>query len=1097
MGVKGLWRLLLPIGRRISLETLEGQILAVDASIWMTQFLKAMRDSTTGKVAPAAHLQGLLRRLCRLHFYGIRAVLVLDGPTPALKLRELNDRRKRRDDWFAQHDQAALQRLAKRLLAEQLQKHKQQQQKSSASNKERTTPTNTSTTSNGPSAAFAEDFDPGGNHSHHDNDGSGVNGVESTTRSTAKSDSRTSTTTSPSPEQQPEQPPQTSAEDEAAILAAIQEDLVVEQNTQEIQQRERNDFDAPFDGGSSCESEEEPTKQRTRQQQQQQHGTTHSNPPMGAPKSRRRRQNRGRRGKKTFTEYGLEVEEDVSRISSLPHTDRKDAIEQVKRQQRLQSRQEYMPAAASPDQFSLVQLQNFLKSSQFNLDIARMATMAAASNNTGSSMDPQSQGKPEQAPHSIGLSPINHGTGHSGLMASDRTVHISLIREADEGTNNSSNNAHSIRGRGGATSRTTSRNNPQSLIHQASKNDSNISPPHTKQESKSMAKDQDSSSSTSDEEVEWQDVPEDSSHAPPENGNNGLAIPSKKATDTNSGSHPSSHDEEGEEEEATANKTVLVPSRHRTVLEIQDDDDSSHESSNSRNVGGYLSGPRPDHRNEQERQDHALAKALQEMEDSNAAQQEQFAQDSASIDPNEKKESTNETAVGANSMQLLTSDKDSRNGKEEDDDDDDDRKPAAKPDIVNVEDSSNSEDDSNIDWQDGDAKGLAEENETESIDWQDGDANVPAENETKDTLIATHPTTNDETRAMKKAVDTSAPQLLELTDSTSRPVEESALSGNKDLAPSRELFNSESTGVSSQSSLGLSQVMHRPESSNSPVLENDFGDPDVNVFGGRGENGGGESGGGTSPEEKERQSLERQAVLQRAQATASSLADWAGRAFRRAVKEIGVSEGDTEPQSKRDEPAGMTDDVGAMELDGAESEDDPIEVLFTKSHPKAPPQSKKSNEPPKDSRSSATRMSRDDQYAFLADFTSTDKTELSDDLLRQWESERIQREQDVDTVTDEMKQEVMQLLRLFGVPYIEAPAEAEAQCAALEALGLVDGIVTEDSDVFVFGGKKVYKNVFEEKHYAEAYMANDAEKEMDLNRNGLVALALLLGSDYT
>ena len=114
MGVKGLWRLLLPIGRRISIETLAGRVLAVDASIWLTQFVKAMRDPATGRVAVAAHLVGFLRRLCRLRFHRIKAVLVFDGATPEIKRREVALRRKRREQ-FAKLTDGSLQRLAKKL----------------------------------------------------------------------------------------------------------------------------------------------------------------------------------------------------------------------------------------------------------------------------------------------------------------------------------------------------------------------------------------------------------------------------------------------------------------------------------------------------------------------------------------------------------------------------------------------------------------------------------------------------------------------------------------------------------------------------------------------------------------------------------------------------------------------------------------------------------------------------------------------------------------------------------------------------------------------------------------------------------------------
>jgi hypothetical protein len=47
--------------------------------------------------------------------------------------------------------------------------------------------------------------------------------------------------------------------------------------------------------------------------------------------------------------------------------------------------------------------------------------------------------------------------------------------------------------------------------------------------------------------------------------------------------------------------------------------------------------------------------------------------------------------------------------------------------------------------------------------------------------------------------------------------------------------------------------------------------------------------------------------------------------------------------------------------------------------------------------------------------------------------------------------------QLFGIPYIIAPQEAEAQCAWLDTADLVDGVITDDNDVFLFGARTVYR----------------------------------------
>jgi hypothetical protein len=105
---------------------------------------------------------------------------------------------------------------------------------------------------------------------------------------------------------------------------------------------------------------------------------------------------------------------DFSYIASLPPSKRKEAIEKAKKQQRLQSRKEFMPAAANPADFSQVQLTNFLRSTHLNQSIKKMAVEIVNKDNTSQGLEGE-------------------------VMASDPTTRIVLEREIDNEDNTNKN----------------------------------------------------------------------------------------------------------------------------------------------------------------------------------------------------------------------------------------------------------------------------------------------------------------------------------------------------------------------------------------------------------------------------------------------------------------------------------------------------------------------------------------------------------------------------------------------------------------------------------------------------------------------------------
>ncbi|PNF17057.1 Flap endonuclease 1 [Cryptotermes secundus] len=102
-------------------------------------------------------------------------------------------------------------------------------------------------------------------------------------------------------------------------------------------------------------------------------------------------------------------------------------------------------------------------------------------------------------------------------------------------------------------------------------------------------------------------------------------------------------------------------------------------------------------------------------------------------------------------------------------------------------------------------------------------------------------------------------------------------------------------------------------------------------------------------------------------------------------------------------------------------------------------------------------------------------------------------------VTKHHADECKQLLSLMGIPYIEAPCEAEAQCAAMVKAGKVYATATEDMDALTFGSSVLLRHMtFSEarKMPIQEFHLSKVLEELELSHNEFIDLCILLGCDY-
>lgn len=92
--------------------------------------------------------------------------------------------------------------------------------------------------------------------------------------------------------------------------------------------------------------------------------------------------------------------------------------------------------------------------------------------------------------------------------------------------------------------------------------------------------------------------------------------------------------------------------------------------------------------------------------------------------------------------------------------------------------------------------------------------------------------------------------------------------------------------------------------------------------------------------------------------------------------------------------------------------------------------------------------------------------------------------------------ECKEVLSAMGVPFIQAPGEAEKMCVYLQQKKLVDHIVTDDTDVFPFGCSSVLKTTLKNNSIVE-YNTERILNGFQLTKEQFLDFCIMCGCDYT
>lgn len=99
------------------------------------------------------------------------------------------------------------------------------------------------------------------------------------------------------------------------------------------------------------------------------------------------------------------------------------------------------------------------------------------------------------------------------------------------------------------------------------------------------------------------------------------------------------------------------------------------------------------------------------------------------------------------------------------------------------------------------------------------------------------------------------------------------------------------------------------------------------------------------------------------------------------------------------------------------------------------------------------------------------------------------------SINDNIISNTKKLLRYMNIQYIDAPGEADVMLAYLNDHKYTDGSYSDDTDILVFGGSKLYTKFDKYGNYFEIDL-HHIMRELEINRKQFIILCLLLGTDY-